>query len=287
MVYLMKWFFKRVFGEEEKKYKTKNRKKSHNHLFRIVINLRKNFTENVLIFTTLQREKELSRGTILIEFAVCMPILIVLLFYISDLVKIKRTYSQMKFIGQQMANILQNIARNKTLKYSDLCYAASLAYLTTYPGKTMYSTTNGQVKHELVHCPFFMIYYVKGTTGGNAKCLWSKHITTNKNTNPNWTLYGNYTAAAGHSTVKYSSGEVAASSIYPTLKIEDGKPKIILETTIFWSTGFMDKNGKKLSNSRQAFGLRFADPKHYNSLYFNTAIIFSPSKGFPEIRPDS
>lgn len=78
MVYLMKWFFKRVFGEEEKKYKTKNRKKSHNHLFRIVINLRKNFTENVLIFTTLQREKELSRGTILIEFAVCMPILIVL-----------------------------------------------------------------------------------------------------------------------------------------------------------------------------------------------------------------
>ncbi len=46
-----------------------------------------------------------NRGAILIEFAICMPILIILLFYISDLVKIKRYYSQTEFVGQQMANI--------------------------------------------------------------------------------------------------------------------------------------------------------------------------------------
>ena len=33
------------------------------------------------------------RGSILIEFAVCMPVLIILLFYIHDLVKIKRYYN--------------------------------------------------------------------------------------------------------------------------------------------------------------------------------------------------
>lgn len=64
-----------------------------------------------------------------------------------------------------MANILQNIARNKTLKYSDLCYAASLAYLTTYPGKTMYSTTNGQGKHELVFTVLFYDLLCKGDNG--------------------------------------------------------------------------------------------------------------------------
>jgi len=56
------------------------------------------------------------RGSILIEFAVCMPIFIILLFYIHDLVKIKRYYSQTEFVAQQMANILQNISQKRADK---------------------------------------------------------------------------------------------------------------------------------------------------------------------------
>ena len=53
------------------------------------------------------------RGAILVEFAVCMPILIISLFYINDLMKIKRFYSQTEFVAQQAANILQNLAKKK------------------------------------------------------------------------------------------------------------------------------------------------------------------------------
>ena len=54
-----------------------------------------------------------NRGSILIEFAVCMPVLIILLYYIHDLSKLKRYYDQTEFVAQQMANILQNIAKKK------------------------------------------------------------------------------------------------------------------------------------------------------------------------------
>jgi len=220
-----------------------------------------------------------------------MPVMIILLFYIHDLIKIKRYYSQTEFVAQQMANVLQNLAKKrsaegKTLKYEDLCHAASLAYLSIYPGTTMYSTTYGQYKHEFIHCPFFAVYYVQGTTGGKAKCLWSKHITTGTYTAPNWRLFYNYTNDVSHSSVRYSANEVTASSIYPTLKVEENKPKIILETSMFWANNFMDKNGKKVSTAREAFGFRFVNPKRLNDLYFHSVVIFTPNAGFPEVRPD-
>ena len=73
------------------------------------------------------------RGSILIEFAVCMPILIILLFYIHDLIKIKRYYSQTEFIGQQMANILQNISKNQPVTLTNIKHASALAWLTIPP----------------------------------------------------------------------------------------------------------------------------------------------------------
>ena len=240
---------------------------------------------------SLRPRVEACKGSILVEFAICMPILIILLFYINDLVKMKRMYSQMEFVGQQMANILQNLSKKRaaegeTLKYEDLCHAASLAYLTIYPGTTMYSTTNSQRRHEFIHCPFFMVYYVQGTTDGKAKCLWDLHITTDTCTNPPWRVFANYARPTTHSTVTYSANEVPASSIYPTLKIEGDKPKIIVEPTLFWGKNFMDKNGNKVSSAIQAFGYRFTKPKNFNDLYFNQVVIFTPNAGFPKVRPD-
>ena len=70
-----------------------------------------------------------NRGSILIEFAVCMPVLIILLFYINDLSKLKRYYDQTEFVARQMVNILQNISQgrdNKTITQKDLRYAFCL-----------------------------------------------------------------------------------------------------------------------------------------------------------------
>jgi len=287
VVYLMKWFFGRIFGGKRERYKAKNPKKPHNYFFDIWHNIRKNLIKNGILFSTSKRKGEPHRGVVLAEFGACMPIIIILLFYICDLIKIRRMYSQMEFVGQQMVNILQNIAKERTIKYEDLCHAASLAYLSVYPGKTMYSTVNASINHELIHCPFFMIYYVKGTTGGNAKVLWARHITTLRSTAPDWHLYsdGDYINDVRHSSVGSTSSEIKDSNIYPTLKMESGKPKIILETAIFWNKDFMDGNGKTVSNARQAFGLRLVNPKHFSDLYFNTVVIFSPNDGFSETPP--
>ncbi|MBO4405365.1 MAG: pilus assembly protein [Alphaproteobacteria bacterium] len=246
---------------------------------------------NMIKIPSLHMTAKPCRGAILIEFAICMPILIILLFYINDLVKIKRYYSQTEFVGQQMANILQNLAKKRnaageTLKYEDLCHAASLAYLTMYPGTTMYSPTAGQRKHEFIHCPFFYIYYIQGTSEGKAKCLWGKGITTDRVNHPPWHNFHDVTRNFESSIVAYNPDEVTASSIYPTLKVEDDKPKIIIEPAILWGTGLMDKNGGKVGTARQAFGYHFVSPRRHSDLYFNSVVIFSPNAGFPEVRPD-
>lgn len=116
-----------------------------------------------MLFDEKQKKiKELScRGAVLVEFAVCMPILIILLFYIHDLVRIKRYYSQTEFVAQQMANIIQNISQkreNKKITAEDLGYAVALAYQTIYPGTTMFWKSNGL---PLVHVPHPTICYVK------------------------------------------------------------------------------------------------------------------------------
>jgi len=71
-----------------------------------------------------------------------MPVLIILLYYINDLAKLKRWRDQTEFVALQMANILQNLAKKEidegrtNLSYSAIKYAASLAYLSIFPGKT-------------------------------------------------------------------------------------------------------------------------------------------------------
>ncbi len=61
-----------------------------------------------------------------------MPVLIILLFYINDLVKIKRMYSQTEFVGQQMSNILQNISKNQPVTLTNIKHACALAWLSAY-----------------------------------------------------------------------------------------------------------------------------------------------------------
>ncbi len=221
-----------------------------------------------------------------------MPVLIVLLFYIHDLVKIKRYYSQTEFVGQQMANILQNIAKKRaaegtTLNKDDICRAASLAFLSMYPGTTQYSSTAGKWWHEFRHAPGVFCYYVKGSTGGKAKCLWGKMFRSGNTQKPLWNNIhdaANSSINSG-SKVTYSASDVAPSSIYPTLKVEEGKSKIILESFLNWDSGCKDPNGNNVKTAREAFGFRFLKPNGTSSYYFNSIVIFTPNDGFPETAP--
>jgi len=213
-----------------------------------------------------------------------MPILIILLFYIHDLMRIKRLYSQTEFVGQQMANILQNIARTKKITMNDIKYAASLAYLTIYPGTTMFTTTPGKEYHVFTHQPRVYMHYVKSGSEGKASSVWMLWVRPGSSTDPkNWDSEGAAGKYAG-SVVQFKTN-VTPSSIYPTLKMDSGHDKVIIETQIRWdSSGQRNANGKLLKSTREVFGCYLANIKQSKN-YFVSVVIFTPNSGFTEDLP--
>lgn len=233
-----------------------------------------------------------SKGTVLIEFAICIPILIILLFYVNDLIRIRRLYSQTEFVGQQIVNMIQNISQkrsDKKLKREDISNIFALACQTIYPGTTMFVQEKG---FEFAHTPLFKLYYVQGLNGNKASCKWRIGADSYALTYNNPDLLNNcYTYAStdsAGSSVRYKT-EVIPSEIYPTLKIDSGVNKIILEIAILRDSS--NKNyGKGSITDKQAFSLHLVNPKKRTwdrYLYFFTSvIIFTPKPGlFDETPP--
>ena len=275
----------------------KNQEKSYGCISKSLKNL-KYLARQFSGFLAPRCEEELCRGSILIEFAVCMPILIILLFYINDLVKIKRYYSQTEFVGQQMANIIQNISKGQPVTIPHLKYAISLALLSVYPGKTMYSITGTDNRHELSHDSYVVIHYVKGLSGGKASVLWNRFFYQASCVTP-LGLTDGYAGLNSAYTVVKAGTDVEPSTIYPTLKIKEGEVKIIIEVQFV-----NDASRMKLSDyvpsddqptrAKKAFGCRLITPKNFFNLherqgkYFPSVVIFTPKKGlFTDTRPPS
>lgn len=266
----MKWFSKIDGGEQ----RPENQKKSN---ISKILKFAKYFTQKLKFL------RNANRGSILIEFAVGLSILIILMFYILDAVKIKRYYSQTKFVGQQMVNVLQNLSEKRnaegtSLSETDISLAASLAFLTIYPGTTQYN-------YELMHIPSLTCYYIKGSTGKKAKCIWGKGIRSGTAKTPPWSDSRNITSSDEFSTIKYSSSNISCSKIYPTLKVDPEKIKIVLEVMLNWDTGCKDSAGNNVSTSREAFGFHFVTPRNCSSSYFNSVVTFAPNAGFPKTSP--
>lgn len=228
-----------------------------------------------------------------------MPILIILLFYINDLVKIKRYYSQTEFVAQQFANIIQNISQKRgasdptKLKISipDIKYAASLAFLSIYPGKTMYTIGTSGASHELSHAPRLNIFYVKGLAGGKAYCKWLLRFLGDNASTPITLSSKSNTAGEDARSVKVPADATTPSDIYPTLKIGDNDEKIIVEVNLFNASHVMNANNyvetdKQATLANKAFNCRLVTPKplskNANSTqgwYFDSVVIFTPKPG--------
>jgi len=227
-------------------------------------------------------------GAILIEFAICMPILIILLFYINDLVRIKRYYSQTEFVAQQMANIIQNISQKRgttdstklKITQTDLAYAFALSHQTMYSGTTIYYSGQG---HGSFHLPLANIYYVKGTGNGKASCIWRAGLWTNNKSvkSPKTILHDLTFAGVNNSIISYKS-DASPQEIYSQLKINSGETKILIELFSEWGESFADNIGNKKNSLKEALGLHIATPKYKktNSTYFfNSVVIFTPKPG--------
>jgi len=241
------------------------------------------FTRKLLSSISKLRPRSANCGAILIEFAVCMPILIILLFYINDLMRIKRYYAQTEFVAQQMANIIQNISQkrsDKRIYLPDLRKAFALAWQTVYPGKTLFKTGSGW---PLAHIPHMMVYFVtKDNDSNTASVKWKVRLMTYAQTEPPSNIYASeFSSDHGSSTVRYKTG-VSSNQIYPSLKI-DTEPKILIEASCL--TRYADyennENNQKIP-LKQAFGLHLIKPRRNNCswyMHFNSVIIFTPKPG--------
>lgn len=216
-----------------------------------------------------------------------MPILIVLLFYIHDLVKIKRLYSQTEFVAQQMANMIQNISKkreDKKLNKNDFKHITSLAWLTMFPGMTKYAKSLGYV-------PAMMIAYIEGLDNGNAHCCWRVWSTYENSTTANSDMHWDIGTDSYHFHTVHLSNKASPSSIYPSLRVNPGEYKIVLEVALLTHPTWKNKAGQ--STTKQKYGFHLVNPRVNGDrgvadfhLCFNSVVIFTPKKGlFSETAP--
>ena len=279
----------------------KNQRKSCGYSSKSLKNL-KYFAQQLFGFLSPQREDELLnfRGSIIIEFAVCMPILIVLIFYIHDLVKLKRLHSQTEFVAQQMANILQNISQkregvNRKITLPDIRYAASLAYLSMFPGTARFTSNKVTIAtSDLGYNPLGYIFCVKGNSDSTASVLWTRRFHFAGSVyNPASVSIDQYWL--DRSNVKRLT-KASPSEIYPTLKIEKDQIKIIIECAVHYSPAnsysFSDGRKTRDVSPSEAFGLRLfklSPPEtragSNDAIYFHSAVIFTPKPGLFDATP--
>ena len=214
-----------------------------------------------------------------------MPILIILLFYINDLMRIKRYYSQTEFVAQQTANMIQNISQkrgNLKITKTDLTNIHTLAWQSVYPGVSMFRINS---VYPSAHKPITSIYYVKGLDNGKASCIW--RTWTRLYESPSKVGYNSYTDDGLSSSVRFLTN-TSPSNIYPTLKINPGDVKIIIETLME-----RDNSGTQYKgiSDKAAFGLYLVTPKSIGdndswSHMFHSVVIFTPKPGlFDETAP--
>ena len=217
-----------------------------------------------------------------------------LLYYIHDLVRLKRWQSQMQFVAHQMASMLQNISQNrtdKTITQNDIRYAMSAAYLTIFPGTTRFAKKDAVADYG--YTPMLWIYCIKGNSDSTASVVWAQRYHMTYESTPESVRQD---GSISRTTVN-NSKNVPPSQIYPTLKIEQNEVKIIVECAIHYSRSpdYSFTDGRLCSEvtPKQAFGFfvyPIAPPithkANNDAIYFHSVVIFSPRPGlFSETAP--
>jgi hypothetical protein len=207
----------------------------------------------------------------------------------------------MKFVAHKMVSILQNVsqnrdASNRKITISDIKNAMAGAYLSFYPGKTMYAT--GVQRHLYAHFSHGHIACIKGVDGGKASVLWIVQFHTGGNKegyaiDPESVECGvvseslPYQHAAG--VTKYQ-GNALPSGIHKDLTIQKDEIKILVECILYFHENYNKyADGRTPTSAREVFKFLCLVPKPNKPGgrgYFNSVVIFTPNPGlFDETAP--
>jgi len=157
---------------------------------------------------------------------------------------------------------------------NDIRYAASLAFLSMFPGNTRWTTNNSACPYA----PGLHIAYVTSESDNKASVKWLRNCTNYNGMTPS--EYGNNGTflSYNYSSIKYGTN-VTPSSIYPTLKINKGESKILIDVNLYSEPSSHDH--------KKVFGLYLVKPKtsFAAARLFDSVVIFTPKPGLFSEKP--
>ena len=210
-----------------------------------------------------------------------------LIYYLHDVPKLQRYQQQMDFVGQQVAQMLQNVSQrrtNKRITQSDIANVIRAAYLTVFPGVSMLAS-----QKEIIPFGFFVqcsLLYIEGEPNNKASVKWRLVC---------YITQGPFVSFI----FKDISGQqsVAPSVISPSLTIKNGEVKMLVVSELQYAKPFSFADGRKCRDVsfREAFGFLIHDPRPYDTNgnshtnfcnFFTSHTIFTPAAGlFDDTRP--
>ena len=220
--------------------------------------------------------KSSKRGAILIEFAFAVPVLFSLIYYISDLAKIKQWNQRMDFATHCMASMFQNTSNITKKDVINILQAGRLVYAPDGIKRfqTLYNTHQDTLFQLGVLC-------VVGTNTNKCKVKWFVWSAGDAFSAYEIAISGslrNFGSKNWNPFVSLTIGsEYNSSIVYPSLTINAGETKILLVhlfTSIFsdanWIEGIM--------------GLHLAHPriirnKNSEKTYLQSIVVFTPKPG--------
>jgi hypothetical protein len=196
---------------------------------------------------------------------------------------------RMVFVVHEVTSMLQNISQrrsNKAITLTDFNSALRGAYLSIYPGDSMYEIIPNRA-HIFGHFPTGSISYARGCDNGNVDILWER-IRYIEKANASITSYPRYTRY----TMPAPGSNIIPSRISPGFSLKPGEIKIIMEFALFFQNDSHYSFPHKSCNGvppREAFGFYIVNPKGkgstYEKTYFNTIIAFTPQQGLFSATP--
>ncbi|MDR1375584.1 MAG: pilus assembly protein [Holosporaceae bacterium] len=255
------------------------------------------------MMNALQREKKPQfrinfggpRGSIMVEFAFSIPVLLIILYYVLDYPNYARMKLKTKNSALMAISMIQNVSKNrenKRISLEDVKRINYSAFINYYSGQQQLTKADTL---PLGHLPITVLIYVKGTGNNYCKVVWSLFVSgenatspigsggslDEKNTSSSELTIADFRTWTGKS---YQHGQdLASTSLHPDLKIQINEIKMLLMTAFFTKKEFKYADQKNVSdNPRKLFGFHMLPlqlPLSGDNILFRNTVTFIPNPG--------
>jgi hypothetical protein len=225
-------------------------------------------------------------GAIFIEFAVVIPILIAVVYYLHDLSKEKHIRNKVEFCVHCAVNMFQNISakrENKKITSNDIRRIAHTVSLPYFRGIEMLPIGDCYPRGMIF---VMVILYVKGFGNNTAKVVWTEQGSLYEYTDSidKIQCWPNHYDSPCISNTYYTIGRIVnCNSIHPELKINKDEEKVIIYLSFWTSFGlkYYDRVYVSTANAKRLFGF-YVLPiklKSGSNGLFTASVIFTPKSG--------